>query len=244
MRAPTTFDAAISLTTDPRAAAFWSGLGERVYRTETGVVRVSADWSPLADAPTARVPLEVVDEREDGDARDLPAFVELFFHDAFLLFNLAEPGSFGGVIAAAGGELGVRELAFDPWVFEYAQATALPLSDVVAWYDSLDLGARQVVSNGTARALFQLLHLSRGEEDDAVSIVRLALASDALGVERDARLFELRDAIVSGVAPVVHPMYDDALDSRLDDASLDWSDEIDRAANRVIGALQRQIRGV
>lgn len=238
----TTFDAAITLTTDSRAA-FWNALGERAYRTGSGVVRVRAEWSALSGTPTARVPLEVVDDREGGDARDLPAFVELFFHDAFLLFNLAEPGSFGGVIAAAGGELGVRELAFDPWLFEYARASALPLRDVIAWYDSLDLGTRQVVSNGTARALFHLLHLARTEEDDAISIVRLALASDALGLERDARLVELRDAIVSGVAPVVHPMYDDALDSRLDDPSLDWSEEIDRAASNVVSALQRQIRG-
>ena len=45
------------------------------------------------------MPLHVVDERVNGDARDIPAFVELFFHDAFLVGNLARPGSFGGVIA-------------------------------------------------------------------------------------------------------------------------------------------------
>jgi hypothetical protein len=241
-----TYDLELTLTTDAPGDA-WSAapgvLGEREYRTEDGVVRVRFDWAAVRAEPFTRVSLEIVDDRQDGDARDLPAFVDLFFHDVFLMFNLAAPGSFGGVVTAAGGEYGVREVALDPWVFEYADAEALPLRDVVQWYDSLGLGTRQIATGGAAAALFHLLHLARVEEEDATSIVRLSLAGEALGLPRDARLFELRDAIVSGAAPVVHPMYDESLDSRLEDASLDWSDAIDRAAGAVIGALQRQVRG-
>ena len=100
---------------------------ERVY----GGVRVSAEWPATLVASGIRVALEV---RGDLEPRDAPAYVELFFHDVFLLLNLAAPGSFGGTISVVGGELRVRELVFDARVFTYAAPLAtLPLADVVAW---------------------------------------------------------------------------------------------------------------
>src|SRR5687768_9524825 len=86
---------------------------ERVY----GDVRVAAEWPAELAAPEIRVTLEV---SGDVDRAGAPAYVELFFHDVFLLLNLATPGSFGGTISVAGGELRVRELAFSPRVFEHA----------------------------------------------------------------------------------------------------------------------------
>jgi hypothetical protein len=74
---------------------------ERVY----GGVRVSAAWPAELAQPEIRVALEVGGELEP---RDAPAYVELFFHDVFLLLNLASPGSFGGTISITGGELRVR----------------------------------------------------------------------------------------------------------------------------------------
>src|SRR5688572_32106693 len=111
---------------------------ERTY----GSVRVTADWPAELAGPELRLALEV---RGDLEPRDAPAYVELFFHDVFLLLNLASPGSFGGTISITGGELRVRELAFDPRVFTYAvPLTTLPLAQVVAWYDGLKLGTQQV----------------------------------------------------------------------------------------------------
>lgn len=211
---------------------------ERVY----GGVRVMAQWPEDLATPELRVALEV---RGDVDRRDAPAYAELFFHDVFLLLNLTAPGSFGGTISIGGGELRVRELALSPRAFAYAAGLErLPVEKVVAWYDRLDLGTQQLATSDVAVALFQLLHLARGEEDEEASILRLAVAAEALlgQPESLARLFELRDAIANGRGPVFHPLFDDALDPRVEDATREWIEVADAAASAVIGTLQQRIR--
>jgi len=233
------FDAEIMLS--GRAVdAKREALGERVYATDAGTVRVRAEWTAPDGAPVMRVPLRVVDERANGDARDIPAFVELFFHDAFLLFNLASPGSFSGIVSVSGGSYRVHEMALDARVFDYASASlaTLPLRDVVAWYDSLQNGTRQLATDGVTKALFHLLHLARGPENDDMTVIRLAQSAEALALPAE-ELATLRDAIASGTAPVVHPMMDDALDPAID--AIDWTGVIDDAAARVIRELQSRV---
>jgi hypothetical protein len=211
---------------------------ERVY----GNVRVSADWPSDLTTPEIRVMLDV---SGDVDRRDAPAYAELFFHDVFLLLNLAAPGSFGGAISITGGDLRVRELEFSPRLFEYAAPLEqLPLEDVVAWYDGLQLGTQQLATSAAAIALFQLLHLSRSEENEEQSILRLASAADALLGRPDPlrRLFELRDSL--GHVPAIHPVHDDALDPRVGDATREWIEVSDAAATAVITALQARVRNV
>jgi hypothetical protein len=233
------FDAEILLS-DRVEGTDWVGaadvLRERVY----GAVRVRADWSAPNGAPVVRVPVQVI----GCDARNAPAYVELFSHDIFLILNIAAPGSFGGVVSVSGGEYRVNELAFDARVFAYAASSLrrLPLRDVASWFDALEIGTRQVATNGVTRALFHLLHLARGVEDDEATVMRLARAADALEVPVQT-LAPLREMIARGTAPVLHPMMDDALDPAIDDPSLDWSAAIDDAASRVIGALQAKVRG-
>ena len=232
------FDAEIMLSGRGEAGVWSSAasvLRERVY----GDVRVRAQWSVPGGTPIVRVPLEVIDGRDRGDARDLPAYVELYFHDVYLLFNLAAPGSFGGIVSVNGGPHRVNDIELDARAFAYVASSlaTLPLRDVAAWYDSLQIGTRQLATNGPAAALFQLLHLARGVEDDDVTVLRLARSADALSVPVTA-LVPLREAIVRGVVPVLHPMADESLDPAVDDAALDRTAAIDDAASRVIGALQ------
>jgi hypothetical protein len=207
---------------------------ERVY----GAVSVTAEWPADLATPEIRVALDV---SGDVDRSDAPAYVELFFHDVFLLLNLAVPGSFGGIISIAGGELGVRGLTFSARVFAYASGLErLPIEKVIAWYDSLHIGTQQLAAGGAATALFQLLHLARSEENDEESILRLASAAEAL-LGRPAplqRLFELCEAIARGRTPVIHPMHDDGLDPRVEDATREWIEVADAAASAVIRALQ------
>ena len=230
------FDAEVMLS-GRAVEAEREALRERVYATDAGAVRMRAEWSAPKDNPVIRVQLDVTDERANGDARDIPAFVELFFHDAFLLFNLAAPGSFGGVVSVSGGAYLVNEVSLDACVFEYASASlaTLPLSDVIAWYDSLGNGTRQLATTGVAKALFHLLHLARCPESDDATVIRLALSAEALALPLNG-IGELRDAVVRGTAPVLHPMADDALDPAA--GEIDWTRTIDDGAARVIGALQ------
>jgi hypothetical protein len=205
--------------------------GEVVRERAFGEVLVRADWAAKTLAVSG-----------DPQPADVPAYLELFFHDVFLLLNLATPGAFAGDVAITGGELRVRPLRFDARMF--AGAGRLPLADVIAWYDGLQLGTRQVATSAEGIALFELLYLARMDEDEEQSIVRLARAVEAL-LGRPAslqRLFELREDIAFGRVPVFHPMHDDALDPRVEAATREWIDVADAAAAAVVGALQERIR--
>lgn len=211
-------------------------LRDRIYRTDAGMVRVRVEWPPHNIEPSIGLRIEVTDQREGGHAREIPSFVELFFHEAFLLFNIAVPGSFGGVIAASGREYRVHEIALDARIFETAWVAAvrdggpvtLPLTAVVAWYDSLGIGTQQVARDGIAGTLFHLLHLARGPEDEVMTIVRLAGAH------------ELRDAVIGAAAPVIHPMHDEVLDPQVEE--IDWTEAADRAASTVVADLQSRVK--
>lgn len=207
---------------------------ERVY----GDVRVIAEWPADLATPELRLSLEV---RGLLDRRDAPAYVELFFHDVFLLLNLAWPGSFSGTVSISGHDLHVRELVFHPYVFASSAGRPLPLESVIAWYDALQLGTRQIANSDEAKALFQLLRLGRTEEDEEQSIVRLAAAVEALRIEPAPRLFALRDDIARGRTPAFHPMHDDALDASVEDATREWIEVADAAAALVVGTLQERV---
>jgi hypothetical protein len=213
-----------------------AALRERVYRTAAGMVRVGVEWPKGSDAPSMRVGVDVLDARAGGDPRDVPAFVELFFHDAFLMFNLSSPGSFGGSIATAGGAYRVREFALDGHVFEVAEER-VPLADVVRWYEGLRIDVRQVAETPVQKALFHLLQLARVPQSDWLTVLHLAHAANALDVRSEA-LYELLETICGGAAPVLHPMHDDALDARVEEGELAIADAIDAAAKSIVKALQ------
>lgn len=236
-------------------AAVWTSaasvLRERSYWTEAGAVRVHVAWPRFSEEPTMRFPLRVADDRERGDARDLPAFVELFFHDAFLACNLAVPGSFSAIVSTTNADYRVRELTLHAQIFELGAIAAardggppirpLPLLDAVQWLDTLDLGAQQLATTGIAQALFHLLHLARTPGDDPLSLIRITQALEALGTPMPAAVLAVRDAIAYGSAPVVHPMHDELLDPRIDEA-VDWIEAVDVASAILVATLQTRVR--
>lgn len=236
---------------DPETtAAVWTSamtaLRERTYEG----VRITAAWPRFTEEPTIRFPLRV--DAEGLQAADIPAYVELFFHDAFLLFNLAVPGSFGGTISTAGGDFRVRELTLNAAVFELAAVTAthtgcphvrpLPLPSVISWYDSLHIGTQQLATSGVAKTLFHLLQVARAPDSDPFQLLRLTHAAEALGVALPVEPLVLRDVLANGTAPVLHPMQDDGLDPRLEEAGLEWIDALDCVAAIVVAELQNRIR--
>lgn len=210
--------------------------------TTTLHVQITGDESPTLADEAWRSAAECVRERTYGETRvrwtspfELQidgdaSYADRYFCDLFLILNLAMPGSFSGSITLLpGGE----ELTLSARVFEYAKPRTLPLRDVVAWFDTLVLG--DIARAGVTKALYLLLHLARREEDETVAVVRLAQALEAMNVALPPDVREVRDAIVHGTAPVVHPLADE------DEETLRVLDAADAAASAVIAELQRRI---
>lgn len=213
------------------AKKLWSSattsLQERAYTTPKGIVRVKAGWGPLAsEEDVVRIDVTVIDENGHLDPRDVPSFVELFFYDAFLLFNIAVPGSFSAAITVSGGEFRVNEITFDAAPFAAGVSTIVPLAGVAAWYRG---GTEQVASTPMQKVLFHLLHIGCNGADEWTLRARL-----------DACLKELGISEPSHETSIIHPMHDEALDERLDD---DAMEPIDRAMGRLLTAVQQAVRG-
>jgi hypothetical protein len=211
-----------------KSAELWittTSLRERTYETAAGIVRVQADWQPLAsEEDIVRIEVRVI--ADDRHPRDIPAFVELFFHDIFLIFNIAVPASFGGEITITGGEYRVNDLSFDVAPF-VAATTTVPLPEVVAWYRS---GTEQIASTPMQKVLFHLLHIARTPSDEWTLLLRLDDCLESLDLPR----------LDVASIPVIHPMHDESLDERVDD---DGMDIIDKAMARVLTAVQEAAGG-
>jgi hypothetical protein len=206
-----------------------TSLQERAYTMPGGIVRVRAGWEPLvSENDVVRVDVLVIDEDGRLAPRDVPSFVELFFHDSFLLFNIAVPGSFSAAITVSGGEYRVNELAFDASPFAVGVSTVVPLDEVVAWYPG---GTEQVAATPMEKVLFHLLHIGCSSADEWMLRLRLDGCLKALGIGEPS-------LDVAGAA-IVHPMHDEALDERLVD---DATEEIDGAMVRVLTAIQQAVR--
>jgi len=205
-------------------------LREREY----GGVRVVAQWTG-----EAAIRLRVEGAKRESEAR---AAGDFFAHEVFLLMNLAVPGS-----------IGVARPQLDAYAFEVAWVAAartgwpsiapLPLERVAEWYDGLQLGTSQLATTPVARALFALLHLATLDPSEPAALLFLGHALEALGVEepRLARFYDLRAAAIAG-ASLIHPMHDESLDPRIEDAGRETIEAADLAASVVIAAVQERIR--
>ncbi|MGA8809160.1 MAG: hypothetical protein WB973_14885 [Thermoanaerobaculia bacterium] len=202
----------------PNAAELFRDAATLLCDRAYGGILVQADWTPLtSDDDIVRIDLHVTG---DCAASEIPAYVELFFHDAFLLFNIASPGSFGGAITISGGDFRVNDLSFDAAPFACG-APSIALAEVVAWYPP---ETTQIASTPMQIVLFHLLHIGRGNHDEWMQRARLNECLKALGM--DESIEEM---------PVLHPMHDESLDDRVDDSG---TDVVDRAMVRVLKAVQ------
>jgi len=196
--------------------------------------RVTADWI----GETA-IRLRIDGAELESHARSV---ADYYAHEAFLLLNLAVPGS-----------IGVVAPQLDAYAFEVAWVAAkrngwpsiepLPLERVIAWYDALALGTSQRATTPDARALFALLHLAKLDPSEPAALLHLGHALAALEVDepRLAPFVAAREAAIAGGASIIHPMHDESLDPGLEDGGADAIAAADLAAGVVVAAIQARI---
>jgi len=118
----------------------------RSYGCEHGLVTVTADWSPVVECifhetqfstaewmsrepeatpPSVHMPMTINDR--DGNVKEfnIRDFAELFFYEAYLVSNLAVPGSFGSTLVTIEYDrLGDVKFELESHIFEYAWLAA------------------------------------------------------------------------------------------------------------------------
>jgi len=204
-------------------------LAQRTYTAPSGIVRVQADWTPLtSNDEIVQIDVRAIDDSGQLTPRDVPSFVELFFHDVFLLLNIAVPGSFGGAITITGAEYRVSDLSFDASSFLAGSTSVLPLGDVVAWYHG---GIEQIAETPMQKVLFHLLHVACDGADEWMLRARLDQCLKALGMSDPS--------LDINAAGVMHPMHDEGLDDRVDDSA---AESLDQAMARMLTAIQEAVR--
>ncbi|MCU1347249.1 MAG: hypothetical protein JWO56_279 [Acidobacteria bacterium] len=207
---------------------------ELLREREYNGVRVVAEW-----VGETAIRLRIDRAKRESEARSVADF---FAHELFLLMNLAVPGS-----------IGVAEPQLDAYAFEVAWVAAarngwpsigpLPLARVIAWYDGLRLGTSQLATTPVARALFAMLHLATiGDPSEPAALLLLGQALEALDIRepRLARFLVLRGEAIAG-ATLIHPLHDESLDPRIEDADRETIEEADLAASVVVAAIQARI---
>ena len=72
-----------------------------------------------------------------------------------------------------------------------------------------------------------------------MTVIRLAQSAETLSLPAE-ELATLRDAIVRGAAPVIHPMTDEVLDPAVE--AIDWTRIVEEATCAVVSALQAMVQ--
>ncbi len=176
-------------------------------------------------------------------------FAELYVYEFFLVANLALPGvaqfytlSFRSSKEEEPQRPRLSSYAFDSvWTRsmdgQWPAIGQLSFTDVVGWYESLNIGTKQQADTGTERAIFAVYHLCR-MDIDAESVIwifhgleallatrigenisgvvrRMSLLLEATDKQSNAlnklvrKLYDMRSAIVHGGYSVYHPMRSD-----------------------------------
>ncbi len=185
-------------------------LSRRIYRHPMGDVIVSANWDEAKSVSIAsldgtfnedrrydvfkenfQVPVVCTVVKPESVKASERHFLELFLYDFFLCLNLSAPGSCDFFSAYIDPPQGKRsDMKLSASLFEglwmrdvkanWGLINRVPLRQVVQWFDSLDLGTRQIAASRMERSLFALLHLCHLDGAEPSDLVWLAHILEAL----------------------------------------------------------------
>lgn len=260
-----------------------AALYERVLPPEV-IFKQLEELTPEQRRPRVNctVSLSGVEKSEEVQIRTASHVVELFLYDLFLLLNLAAPGScnLAGSFKSTTDDLSIDvslsglflELA---WVrgleFSWPSIQTIPLSEVIHWKNSLNIGTRQIAENRTERAMFALLQVCKNDSFDPATLLWLSHSLEALfdtpvtligqflqrriinllnvpadkqkQVKKQCREFyETRSAFVHGSLGIAHPLENEVLDPHVEEYRNRLATAIDFGVSVCLATLQLQIQ--
>lgn len=245
------------------------------------LAKISEDAAEHRRALRCSVSLSGVEGSEEARVHMASHVIELFLYDVFLLMNLASPGSceLMGTLKS-NHEPFERQIHLDSYLLEHAWVTALdnswpsmqviPLSEVLAWKNSLAMNTRQIAITRTERATFGLLQVCKGGSYNPATLLWLSHSLEALfdtpvtligkflqqrvvsslSVPQDKRkdvrkqcskFYETRSAFVHGTLDIAHPLENEVLDPQVNNLRRRLADAIDFGVSVCLATLQMQI---
>jgi len=260
-----------------------AALYERVLPADV-IFKHLGDLTPEQRRPRVNctVSLFGVEKSEESQFHTASHVVELFLYDLFLLLNLAAPGScnLAGNFKSSRDDLSTNvklsgyflELA---WVralqFSWPSIHAIPLTEVIHWKNSLNIGTRQIAKSRTERAMFALLHVCKNDSYDPTTLLWLSHSLESLfdtrvtlvGESLKSRIisvlnvpadkqkhvrkqcgdfYDTRSDFVHGRLEIAHPLENDILDPHVDEYRDRLATAIGFGVSVCLATLQLQIQ--
>lgn len=264
---------------------------KRTYVVGRRRLVVKANWRKYARRPERpkdiSIRLDVAHVPRRSGAEFAADLAEVYLSELFLVANVASPGvisNFDAVLETLDPQLTVRRrlAQMDGYVFDRAwwdsivgtppPVGSLAVGDVLAWFDRLQIGSRQIAVAPIEKALFNTLHACRlAALMEPSAILSLAQAMEALYrvptalsfsflTNRVASLFNLtspktealrkrlrmffdaRNSLVHGGAPQLHPVGSAYLSEGVEEFREQWFEAVFIGIHIVLATVQEYVR--
>lgn len=158
---------------------------------------ISVDWGNLLDnredSNVLSIDIKLNTDRDiNPNARKhyLSYYIEVFFYELFMIFNLSIPGSISlfqtyFVDNKCKTKFTIGNSCFSnslEWSNKigWPKIAYIPIKDVATWYKSLNIGIRQISKNDLERVIFSLLHVCSDELSSPSGLIWLAHSLESL----------------------------------------------------------------
>ncbi|MBZ9616798.1 HEPN domain-containing protein [Clostridium estertheticum] len=248
---------------------------------------IIADWTSLfndgknSNLLSIKIRLNTVKNINlEGQKNYLSYYVNAYLYELFFILNISIPGSITLYGATLNVDLIKTRFDMDDYFFgaslewsndvDWFKILYVPTKDVVKWYESLNIGIRQLSKTNLERVIFSLLHICSEKHSSLNGLVSLTHSLESLfgspknaisttiinrsfkilgeprqGSRKIKRMFnefyDLRSRYVHGEYNIPHPSFNNILDEDLEDYSYKILESYSMGFSIVVACIQLMI---
>ncbi|AHJ77517.1 hypothetical protein BBB57_21140 [Kosakonia sacchari] len=259
-------------------SANWDILIERLkesYRkTKDAYSKTPIDYSSFVERKV-QIPVSVEIKEENKHSHYISYarfFVDYYLYELFVLMNLARPG----VCDFFNLSINDDRMMLSSYNFQNAWLNSfnghfprlkeLPLSDVISWYEEINIGYKQKASLPIEKALFSLIHFCHSDDNingimwifhaleaifstkfgegfsnliERISFLLTLNEKERSLLRKNFRLlYDLRSSLIHGGYEIYHPMRYDLMDDSLNDQFSEIYKNLQFGVSVIISCLQ------